>query len=105
MKNQTPKSLGYYFPAELAPHQSTWLSWPHKEASWPGKIASIFPSYIEFIKKLSRYESVNINVADTKMENSAKKMLLEANADLSNVFFHIHPTNDAWCKIRYFFIR
>ncbi len=98
MKNESPKSLGYYFPAEFAPHQSTWLSWPHKEASWPGKIDLIFPSYIEFIKNLSRFESVNINVADAAMENSAKKMLLQTGADLSNVFFHIHPTNDAWCR-------
>ncbi|HEX5025468.1 MAG TPA: hypothetical protein VFV68_09350, partial [Agriterribacter sp.] len=34
----TPKKLGYYFPAEFAPHCATWLSWPHKEASWPGKL-------------------------------------------------------------------
>ena len=98
MKNESPKSLGYYFPAEFALHQSTWLSWPHKEASWPGKIDSIFPSYIEFIKKLSRFESVNINVVDASMENSARHLLLQNNADLSNVFFHIHPTNDAWCR-------
>ena len=36
----TPKQLGYYFPAEFAKHEATWLSWPHKEASWPGKIHS-----------------------------------------------------------------
>ena len=30
---QTPKQLGYYFPAEFAPHEATWLSWPHKEAT------------------------------------------------------------------------
>jgi agmatine deiminase len=41
---QTPKSLGYYFPAEFAKHDAVWLSWPHKEESWPGKIASIYPS-------------------------------------------------------------
>ena len=37
-----PRELGYYFPAEFAPHEATWLSWPHKEASWPGKIHTIF---------------------------------------------------------------
>ena len=31
MTNATPKSLGYYFPAEFAPHDAIWLSWPHKE--------------------------------------------------------------------------
>ena len=28
-------------PAEWEPHRGTWLSWPHKEASWPGKFAGV----------------------------------------------------------------
>jgi agmatine deiminase len=94
----TPKSLGYYFPAEFAPHQSTWLSWPHKEASWPGKIDTIFPSYVAFIKTLVRFEEVNINVVDLAMQQKATAMLEAAGVDLSKVYFHLHPTNDAWCR-------
>ena len=37
-----PGEQGYYFPAEFAKHSATWLSWPHKEASWPGKIETIY---------------------------------------------------------------
>ncbi|MFX5494527.1 agmatine deiminase family protein, partial [Acinetobacter baumannii] len=40
-----PSEKGYFFPAEFAPHEATWLSWPHKEASWPGKIDTIYPNY------------------------------------------------------------
>ncbi len=32
----TPWDQGYRFPAEWAPQEALWLSWPHKEASWPG---------------------------------------------------------------------
>jgi len=94
----TPKSQGYYFPAEFAPHVSTWLSWPHKEASWPGKIETIFPSYVAFIKSLVRFEKVNINVADAAMQQKATQLLMAADVDLSMVAFHLHPTNDAWCR-------
>lgn len=94
----TPKSLGYYFPAEFAPHQSTWLSWPHKDASWPGKIETIFPSYVAFIKTLVRFEAVNINVGDLAMQQKATAMLEAAGVDISKVHFHLHPTNDAWCR-------
>ncbi|MFZ9262721.1 MAG: agmatine deiminase family protein [Chitinophagaceae bacterium] len=94
----TPKQLGYYFPAEFAPHQSTWLSWPHKEASWPGKIEKIFPSYIAFIKTLVRFEDVNINVCDAVMQTKASQMLVDAGVDMNRVHFFIHPTNDAWCR-------
>ena len=98
MVHPTPRSLGYYFPAEFAPHASTWLSWPHKEASWPGKIDTIFPSYVAFVRALARYENVNINVVNESMQQRAQRLLQEGGADLSRIRFYIHPTNDAWCR-------
>ena len=64
MTPKTPHEQGYYFPAEFAKHDATWLSWPHKEASWPGKINTIYPAYAEFIRLLAEGEKVNINVVD-----------------------------------------
>jgi agmatine deiminase len=97
-KPVTPKQLGYYFPAEFAVHEATWLSWPHKEASWPGKINSIYPSYIKFIKELTAGEKVCINVRDEAMKTFAAGHLTAANTDLNKVEFFFHPTNDAWCR-------
>jgi agmatine deiminase len=94
----TPKELGYYFPAEFAPHVATWLSWPHKEASWPGKINSVYPSYVKFIKELTKGELVRINVVDQLMQQQATDWLLRFDVDLSRVEFFLHPTNDAWCR-------
>ncbi|MCM5528874.1 agmatine/peptidylarginine deiminase [Parasegetibacter sp. NRK P23] len=94
----TPKELGYYFPAEFAPHTATWLSWPHKEASWPGKIDAIYPYYAQFIAKLAESELVRINVSDAKMEAFALSYIEKAGADLSKVSFYHFPTNDAWCR-------
>jgi agmatine deiminase len=96
--SETPKQLGYYFPAEFAQHSATWLSWPHKEASWPGKIETIFPVYANFIKLLAEGEKVNINVADEKMKKKALQYLQATNTDLKNIEFFFHPTNDAWCR-------
>jgi agmatine deiminase len=98
MLTQTPKQLGYYFPAEFARHSATWLSWPHKEASWPGKIETIYPVYAKFIKLVAEGEKVNINVVDESMKEKALGHLQQAGADLSQVQFFIHPTNDAWCR-------
>ncbi|MDF2384248.1 agmatine deiminase family protein [Nostoc ellipsosporum NOK] len=94
----TPRELGYYFPAEFAPHVATWLSWPHKEASWPGKIDAIYPAYAQFIKELTAGELVRINVADDGMKAFAIDQLQKANVDLTKVEFFFHPTNDAWCR-------
>lgn len=93
-----PKQLGYHFPAEFAKHNAMWLSWPHKEASWPGKIETIYPVYAQFIKYVAEGETVNINVVDEAMKQKALRFVTEAGADLNNVNFFIHPTNDAWCR-------
>lgn len=95
---QSPKQQGYYFPAEFAKHTATWLSWPHKEASWPGKIVAIYPVYAQFIKLVAEGEKVNINVVDEAMKQNALSYLQKVGADLSNIHFFINPTNDAWCR-------
>ena len=77
-KVPTPQQLGYYFPAEFARHIATWLSWPHKEASWPGKINAIYPYYCQFIKELTKGEFVRINVNDAAMKLSAIEHLQKA---------------------------
>ncbi len=97
-EQRTPRELGYYFPAEFAPHAATWLSWPHKEASWPGKINAIYPSYVKFIKELIKGERVKINVVDAAMQQQATDWMTRFDVDLSKVDFFIHPTNDAWCR-------
>lgn len=93
-----PKELGFHFPAEFATHDATWLSWPHKEASWPGKIEAIYPIYSEFIKRVAEGENVNINVVDEKMKKKAMGHLEKVDADFSRIKFFLHPTNDAWCR-------
>ena len=92
------KLLGFHFPAEWAPHTATWLSWPHKEESWPGKIATIYRPYCEFIRAVSEGELVRINVVNEQMAAFAKEQLLAVGADLKQIEFFEFPTNDAWCR-------
>lgn len=94
----TPKQQGYSFPAEWAEQEAMWLSWPHKEASWPGKIETIYKPYSEFIKAVAEDQKVRINVADEAMKNFALRHLEAVNANLANVEFYFHETNDAWCR-------
>lgn len=95
---QTPKELGYYFPAEWHKHESTWLSYPHNENSWPDKIHTIFPFYNLFIKELAKNELVNINILNQKMLKNVEMELNLIEVNLSNIRFHSFPTNDAWCR-------
>lgn len=97
-QNAFPALTGFYFPAEWAKHTATWLSWPHKEESWPGKIGMIYPRYCEFIKVLTEGELVRINVGSDQLKAFAKQQLLAAGADLDKIEFYDFPTNDAWCR-------
>ena len=94
----TPAALGYRMPAEWEPHRGTWLSWPHKEASWPGKFGPVPRLFASMIRHLADHEEVHINVAGPSMEQEVRRFLADAGAAAGKVFFHHHPTNDAWAR-------
>jgi agmatine deiminase len=94
----TPAELGYRFPAEWEKHAATWLSYPHNEASWPGKISTIYPWYHQFIRHLAEGERVNINVRATEMRDQVKLDLEGAGVKMQNISLHLLPTDDAWCR-------
>jgi agmatine deiminase len=96
--NDTPKKAGYTFPAEWVNHEATWLSWPHKEASWPGKLEAIYEPYCQFIKVVAEGEKVRINVKDEAMKAEAIRHLQEAGVDLTQIEFYFNESNDAWCR-------
>ena len=98
MSPPTPAQLGFRMPAEWEPHRGTWLSWPHKEASWPGKFGPVPGIFAAMVRALADREEVHINVAGPAMESSVRELLADAGADTGNVYFHLNPTNDAWCR-------
>ena len=84
-------------PAEWSAHESTWLSWPHKRESWPGKFEPVEPVMVRLVAVLARHERVRINVLDADHEKHVAA-LLEGHARAENVRFHRIPTDDAWCR-------
>lgn len=94
----TPASLGFRMPAEWEFHAATWLSWPHKEESWPGKFDPIPSVFVELVKMLSPHEQVHINVCDEDMEEDVRSRLKAAEINLEAVSLHKIPTDDAWIR-------
>lgn len=94
----TPRELGYHMPAEWEPHEATWLSWPHKEASWPGRFEPIPAVFVELTKHLTASELVRINVADEDFAARVRQLLHAGGVNLARVRFHLNPTDDAWCR-------
>src|SRR5436305_1499801 len=89
----SPAALGYRMPAEWEPHCATWLSWPHKLESWPGKFEPIPPLYARFVRELVTSEPVYV-LANGEPMAQAKAML----RDVNNVTLYDIPTDDAWIR-------
>lgn len=84
-------------PAEWAPQEAVWLSWPHNRATWPGQFRPIPAAFARFVAAISRFEKVRINCA-AALQPRARRHCAAVGADLANVQFYDHPTNDAWCR-------
>jgi agmatine deiminase len=93
----TPAALGFRMPAEWAPQAATWLSWPHKRASWPGQFRPVPYTFANIVATISRYQAVRINCA-APLQPRAQRLCAAAGADMARVKFYDHPTNDAWCR-------
>ena len=91
----TPASLGYRMPAEWSPHAGTWLSWPHKRDTWPGKFETVEPVMVQAVAALAPGETVHINVLDAAHERHVRGLLSGVSGP---VRYHRFPTNDAWCR-------
>lgn len=95
---QTPKSLGFYFPAEWHQQEAVWLSFPHNQNTWEGqKMNNIYPAYFQFIAEIAEVQKVAINCTE-KVKIWLENELPKQKINLKNVNLYLHPTNDAWCR-------
>ncbi|MFT5251778.1 MAG: agmatine deiminase [Flavobacteriales bacterium] len=86
------------FPAEWEKQQGILLCFPHNGNDWPGKYEAIQWAFVEFIKKVSLYETVFLVVADEKLKEKVSDMLERAKVDLKMVSFIIQKTNRSWMR-------
>ncbi len=84
-------------PPEWAPHEATWVSWPHNPETWPGCFEGVAPAMAQAVGALAPTERVYINVLDEDHERQVRR-LLERVAPADAVRYFRIPTNDAWVR-------
>jgi agmatine deiminase len=87
----------YRMPPEWAPHEATWLSWPHNPDTWPGCLEAVEAPMLDVVAALAEVETVHINVLDEQYAQHLRS-LLEPRVARGSVQLHRIPTNDAWCR-------
>jgi agmatine deiminase len=93
------------FPAEFAPHDATWIAWPHHEPDWPGKLAPIPWVYAEIVRILSRHERVEVLCHDDAVQSTARDHLeahgvtgVVAGVADGRVRLHVVPNDRVWLR-------
>jgi agmatine deiminase len=96
---RTPAELGYSFPAEWAPHEATWFSWPRPEGiSFPDKYHTIPENLARIFREIAPRERVCVNVPNGNYERIVREQLKEHGCPLKNIFFFHIKTNESWCR-------
>jgi agmatine deiminase len=95
----TPKTLGYHMPAEWAPQEAVWLTWPHNELTWPGgMLAEVEQTYIEIIRALHTGQKVKLLVRNPDSEAVVRERLGRAEIALSQIVFVPIAAEDSWIR-------
>ena len=85
-------------PAEWEPHRATWISWPHHEPDWPGKLGAIPWVYAEIARAIASHEPLEILCHNDAVLESAR-LALDAHAVRSDrIRLHVVPTDRVWLR-------
>lgn len=98
MASSAPAAQGFAMPAEWAPHDATWLAWPHNVRDWPGRFAPIPWVYTEIVRHVARAETVRLSVLDAAHEQKVRATLARAGAPLEAVELRRFPTDRIWSR-------
>ncbi len=99
MSLPTPRSEGYYMPAEWRRHEATWLSWPKNPLTFPKEmVGRVEDTYCEMISALVRGEKVKLLVDDKGMEEKVEEKLQAKGVDLRNIQFKRIKSADVWIR-------
>jgi len=85
-------------PAEWEPHDATWISWPHHEPDWPGKLEAVRWAYAEITRVLANHERVEILCQNETVRDSAAAMLRAHDVAMQRVNLLLVPTDRVWLR-------
>ena len=88
----------FRMPAEWEPHRASWISWPHHEPDWPGKLGPIPWVYAEIARVIAEHEPVEILCHDEAALERARAALEAHHVSRDRVRLHVVPTDRVWLR-------
>lgn len=89
--NSTPKSDGFYMPAEYAPQKRVWMIWPKRPDNWRLNAEPAQKAYANVAKAISEFTPVIMLVDENQIENA--RNILDECVEVIAI-----PSDDAWVR-------
>ena len=97
MSQNTPRTQGFYMPAEWEPHEGTWLQWPH-DAAFPDEQIHLESLWLAMTAELHKHEIVHIIATDERRAEHIQRQVKYYGWDESSIDIHVIPTDDIWTR-------
>lgn len=88
--NTDPRDLGYYMPAEWAPHTCCWMAWPCRAGLWADSEATM-RDYANVANTIARFEPVKMLVPESGLADAQR--LLNDGVELL-----VMAIDDSWAR-------
>lgn len=88
----------YTMPEEAAPHEGTWLQWPHEYQYGKTYRNRLDATWVAMTRALVQAEKVHLVVYDQGEQERVTGLLQTARVPMANVDFRIIPTDDVWVR-------
>ncbi|OYW88017.1 MAG: agmatine deiminase, partial [Pseudomonadales bacterium 32-61-5] len=88
----TPRTDGYFMPAEWAPHSQTWMVWPQRPDNWREQGVPAQAAFAAVARAIARFEPVTVC--------ASAEQYLAARAALDDPRIRVveMSTDDAWVR-------
>lgn len=97
-QKETESMYKYTIVSEDAPHDGTWLAWPHRHTYGTAYRDSIEPVWVAMAAALSGGERVHIIAYDETEHRRIARKLEGSGADMAAIDFVAMPTDDVWIR-------
>ena len=87
----------FYMPAEWEPQEGTWLQWS-QDSVYRGYELKLETIWIQMVEALHGYGNVHLIINGMRQRDHIASQLNYHGVGLTNVDFHIIPTNDVWAR-------
>ncbi|HEY6939842.1 agmatine deiminase family protein [Dokdonella sp.] len=85
-------------PAEWEPQAGVIIAWPHADTDWGPRLARVERAYVGLAAAIARFEPLVVCVADAKVRERARALLVEAGVARDRLRFVDVEYDDTWLR-------